>query len=151
MQAGQVAQQTDQLLALGSLSQGMKAVLNLGVFQLTQVPVDFQDEFPEILGLIVDSQVPVQFRFLGQFPNLLLQDGQLGRVKGLALVVLVHQLLQPGNIAVAVSGGQRWNQVIDNGGMRPAFGLSALPRIVDDKRVKQGQVAQGNLRVASGR
>ena len=56
--------------------------------------------------------------------------------------MLVEQLLKPGGVAVALRAGHRRDQVIDDGRMRPAFGLGALARIIDQERVDQRKVAE---------
>ena len=56
--------------------------------------------------------------------------------------MFVEQLLKPGGIAVALRTRHRRDQVVDDGRMRPAFGLRALARIIDQERVDQGQVAE---------
>ena len=83
----------------------MQAILDLDILDLAEVAVDFEHKFAKIVGLSFHTQVAVQFGLLDHFPDLSFQHGQLGRVKGLALIVFVHQLFQLGNVAVAVSGG----------------------------------------------
>ncbi len=52
------------------------------------------------------------------------------------LVVLVHQRLEVAHRPVAFGAGQRRGQVIDDHRLRPALGLRALARVVDDERVE---------------
>ena len=90
----------------------------------------------------------MQLGLLHYLPYLGFQQGQLGRIQRLALVVLVHQLLDPRNVAVAVGGGHRRNQVVDDGGVGAALGLRSLAGVVDDERVEQRHVIQRHFRVA---
>ncbi len=87
-------------------------------------------------------QVGVELGFLDQIPDLLLQQRQLVRVQQLHLIVLVHQLGQLRQRAVAVGGGHRRRQVVDDHRVAAALGLRAFARIVDDEGVEQRHVAQ---------
>ena len=107
-----------------------------------------EDKISEVLRLLVHPQVAVQVGLTNHVPNLALQHWEFRWVQGLALVMFVHQLFQPGNVAIAVSGGHGRYQVIDNRGVGPAFGLGTLTRVVDDKRIEQRHIFQGHLRVA---
>ena len=127
----------------------MQAVLDLGILDFAEVAVDFQHKLREVVGLFVNAQVAMQLGLLHQIPDLGFQGGQLGRIQGLALVMFVHQLLQPGDVAVGVSGGHRGYQVVNDGGMGAALGLGAFAGVVDDERVEQGNVVQGHFGVAS--
>ena len=129
----------------------MQPILDLSVLQFAQVAVDLQDEFTKVLGLRLDAKVAMQLRLLDHLPYLRFQQRQLGRVQRLALVVLVHQLLDPGDVAVAVRGRHRRDQVVDDGGVGAALGLRSLARVVDDERVEQRHVVQRHLRVAGRR
>ena len=88
---------------------------------------------------------------LRQFPDLGFQYGQLGRVEGLGLIMFVHQLLEAGDVAVAVGGGHCRYQVVDYGGVGAALGLGTLAGVVDDERVEQWHIVQGHFGVAGGR
>ncbi len=90
-------------------------------------------------------QVGIEPGFLDQVPDLLLQQGQLGRVEHLDLVVLVHQLGQLRQRAVGVGGGHRRCQVVDDHRVRAALGLRAFARVVEDERVEQRQIAQQRI------
>ena len=129
----------------------METVLDLRVFKFAEIAVYFQDELAEVLGLGFDAQVSVQLRLLHHLPDLGFQQGQLGRVEGLALVVLVHQLLDAGDVAIAVGGGHRRYQVVNDGGVGAALGLRPLAGVVDDERVEQRHVVQRHLGVAGRR
>ena len=120
----------------------------MGVLDLAQIPVDFQHEFREIIGLFFHAQVSVELGLLHHLPDLGLQRGKLGRIQGLALVMLVHELLQPGDVAVGVSGGHGRDEVVDDGGVGAAFGLGALTGVVDDERIEERYVVQGHLGIA---
>ena len=90
----------------------------------------------------------MELGLLHQLPDLLLQQGQLGWVQGLALVVLVRQLLHPGDQAVAVRRGHGRYQVVDDGSVAAPLGLGALAGVVDDERVEERDVLQGHFGVA---
>ena len=63
--------------------------------------------------------------------------------------MLVHQLLDPGDVAVAIGGGHRGDQVVYDRGVGAALGLGALAGVVNYEGVKEGNVAQRQLRVTS--
>ena len=48
----------------------MKPVLDLGVFDLAEIAIYLQNEFTEILGQVLDAQVPVQLGLLDHLPDL---------------------------------------------------------------------------------
>ena len=62
--------------------------------------------------------------------------------------VLVEQLLEPRDVAVALGAGHRRDQVVDERGVRAALGLGALARVVDQERVDQRQVAERGVGAA---
>ena len=129
----------------------MQAVLDLGVFQFAEIAVDGKDKFAEIVGAGIDAQIAVEFGLLRQFPDLGFQYGQLGRVEGLGLIMFVHQLLEAGDVAVAVGGGHCRDQVVNDGGVGAALGLGSLAGVVDDERVEQWHIVQSHFGVAGGR
>ena len=151
VQARQCTEQANQLLTLGRVAEDVQAILDLSVLQFAKVPVDFQDKLAEVLRLRLDPQVTMQLGLLHNLPDLCLQQGQLCRIKGLALVVLIHQLFDAGNIPVAVCGGHRRNQVVNNGGVGTALGLRPLAGVVDDERVEQWHVVHCHFRVTGRR
>ncbi len=83
-----------------------------------------------------------------QRPDLGADGGQLGRVHGGDLGVLVEQLLQAGDVAVATRRGPSAARGGRQRGVRAALGLGALARVVDQERVDQRQVAQRGVRCA---
>ena len=128
----------------------MQAVADRGVLDLAQVAVDVQHELVEFgrAGLGVDAQVVMQVGGLDQGPDLRAERGQLIRVERGHGGVLVEQLLQLGHLAVGVGPGHRRHQVVDDHRVRAALGLGPLPRVVDDERVHQRQVAEHRVRRA---
>ena len=125
----------------------MQAVFDLGVLDFAEVAVDLQHELAKVIRLFIHAQVAMQLGLLNHFPDLRLQGGQLGRVESLALVVLIHELLQFGDVAVGVSGGHGRDQVINDRGVGTALGLGALAGVVHDEGIEQRDVVQGNLRI----
>ena len=77
--------------------------------------------------------------------------GSLAGSSGGDLRVLVEQLLQPGDVAVALGPGHRRHEVVDKRGVRAPLGLRALARVVDQERVDQRQVADRGVGAAGGR
>ena len=65
--------------------------------------------------------------------------------------MFVHQLLEAGDVAVAVGGGHCGNEVVDDGGVGAALGLGSLAGVVDDERVEQRHIVQRHFGVAGGR
>ena len=63
--------------------------------------------------------------------------------------MLVHQLFDPGDVAVAVGRGHRRNQVVDDGGVGAPLGLGTLTRIIDYEWIEEGNVVQRHLGIAS--
>ena len=63
--------------------------------------------------------------------------------------MFVHQLLNPGDVTVAIGGGHRRNQVVYDGGVGAALGLGALAGVVNYEGVKEGNVTQRQLRITS--
>ena len=147
IEASQGTEQTDQLLLGRGLPQGMQPVLNLDIFNFAKVTINFQHEPAKIIRLSLHSQVPMEFSLLHHFPDLSFQYGQLARIQGLALVMLIHQLFQPGNIAVTVGGRHRRDQMINDGGVGAPLGLGTLSWVVDDKGIEQGHISQSYFRI----
>ena len=77
--------------------------------------------------------------------------GQLGRVEGRHLVVLVEEALEAGQVVVDLGPGHGRHEVVDDHGVGPALGLGALPGVVDHERVDEGQVAEGGVGPAGRR
>ena len=102
-------------------------------------------------GCGVDAQVVVQVGGLDQGPDLRPQRGQLVRVERGHGGVLVQQLLELGQLAVGVGAGHRRHQVVDDHRVPAPLGLGPLPRVVDDERVDQRQVAEHRVRRALAR
>ena len=64
VQACQGAEQPDELFAFRRFSQDVKTVFYLGVLQFAEIAVDMKNELSEILGPVVDREVPMQLRLL---------------------------------------------------------------------------------------
>ena len=92
--------------------------------------------------------VAVEAGFFDQFPNLLLQQRQFGRIGGFELVIFVHQLRQLRQFAIQVGLHHRRHEMIDDDGMSPPFGLCAFPWVVEDERIKEGHIADKGVREA---
>ncbi len=86
-----------------------------------------------------------------QRPDLLADRGQLAGVERGDVGVLVEQLLQSRDVAVGFGARHRRDEVVDQHGVRAAFGLGALAGIVDQERVDQRQVAQRRVGAAGRR
>ena len=91
---------------MGGLAEGVQTILDLGVLDLAEVAVDFQHELAEVVRLLVDAEVAVKLSLLHHLPDLGFKRRQLGRVQGLALIMLVHELLQFGDVA---HRNQQWS------------------------------------------
>ena len=128
-------------------AQDVQAVTDRGVLDLAQIAVDVQHEVVEFsrTWLRVDAQVLVQVGGFDQGPDLRSQRGQLVRVERGHGGVLVQQLLELGHLAVGVGAGHRRHQVVDDHRVPPSLGLGPLPRVVDDERVHQRQVAEHRI------
>ena len=70
------------------------------------------------------------------------------RIERERLVVLVDQPLEIAQRAVALGARQRRHQVVDDHRLRPALGLRALARVVDDERIQVRQRAEHRVRPA---
>ena len=121
------------------LAENVQPVADLGVLDLAQPAVDVQDEVVElgVMRAVGQAQVVVHLGGLDQRPDLRPDRRQLGRVHRRDHRVLVEKLLQLGDVAVRLGPGHRRDQVIDDGGVRPALGLGALAGVVDQERVDQ--------------
>ena len=93
----------------------------------------------------------IELRRLDQRPDLPLQGRRLGRVHGGDVAGLIQQLLEPSDVAVGLGPRHRRHEVIDNGGVRPAFGLGAFPGIVDQEGIDERDGAEGGVGAAGGR
>ena len=76
---------------------------------------------------------------------------QLGRVHRRALGVPVEELLELGQLVVGVGPGHRRREVVDDDGVGAALGLRALAGVVDDERVEERHVGDGDVGEAAGR
>ena len=125
---------------------------DLGVLDLAQPAVDVQQEVVELLvaGPLFEAEVAVHLGGAHQGPDLAPDRGQFGRVHGGDVAVLVQELFQARDVAVALGAGHRRDEVVDDGGVGAAFGLGALAGVVDQERVDERQVAQGGVGGAGG-
>ena len=90
-------------------------------------------------------QIGIQIGLLDQFPDLLLQQRQLGRIEHLDLIIFIDQLRQLGQRAIGVRRCHWRRQMVDDDGMRAPLRLRTLARIIDDERIKQGHVRQQRI------
>ena len=97
------------------------------------------------LRLLVHAEVAVELGRDEQLPHLAADGGQLGRVEGRHLRMLVEQVLETGQVVVGVGAGHGREQVIDDHRVRAALGLRALAGVVDDEGVDERQVAEGDV------
>ena len=140
-------------LARRRLAEDVQAVADLDVLDLAQPAVDVQQHVVErvLVGPVVQAEVVVHLGRAHQRPDLLADGGQLAGVQRGDVGVLVEQLLQPRDVAVGLGAGHRRDEVVDQRGVRAAFGLRALPGIVDQERVDQRQVAERGVGAAGRR
>ncbi len=131
----------------------MQAVADLDVLDLAQPAVDVQQHVVEriLVGTVLETQVVVHLRRAHQRPDLLPDGGQLAGIERGDVGVLVEQLLESRDVAVALGAGHRRDQVVDQHGVRAALGLGALAGIVDQERVDQRQVAERGIGAATRR
>ena len=131
----------------------MQSVADLDVLDLAQPAVDVQQHVVErvVVGPVLQPEVVVHLGGPHERPDLLTDGGQLAGIERGDVGVLVEQLLQTRDVAVGFGPGHRRDEVVDQGGVRAAFGLGALPRIVDQERVDQRQVAQRGVGAAGRR
>jgi hypothetical protein len=80
----------------------------------------------------------VELGGLDQGPDLCPDRRQFGRVHRRDLGVLVEQLFQAGDVAVALCAGHRRDEVIDQRGVHAPLRLAALAGIVDQERYING-------------
>ena len=137
-------------LARRRLAEDVQTVADLDVLDLAQPAVDVQQHVVEgvLVGAFLQAEVVVHLRGAHQRPDLLADRGQLAGVERGDVGVLVEQLLQSGDVAVAFGAGHRRDEVVDEGGVRAPLGLGALPRVVDQERVDQRQVAERRVGTA---
>ncbi len=128
----------------------MQTVADLDVLDLAQPTVDVQQHVVErvVLGTFGEAQIVVHLGGAHQRPDLLADSGQLAGVERRDVGVLVEQLLQSRYVPVAFGAGHRRDEVVDECGVRAPFGLGALPRVVDEERVDQRQVAKRSIGTA---
>ena len=128
----------------GLFTENVKAIADLDILDLAEPAVDVQQHVVErvVLWPLVKAEVVVHLCRAHQRPDLLTDRGQLARVERGDGGVLVEQLLQSRDVAVGFGACHRWNEVVDQRGVRAALGLGALPRVVHQERVDQRQVAQ---------
>ena len=131
-------------------AQYVQSVADLDVLDLAQPSVDVQQHVVEgvVLGSLGQTEVVIHLGGAHQRPDLLADGGQLAGVERGDVGVLVEQLLQSCDVAVAFGAGHRRDEVVDEGGVGSAFGLGALPRVVDEERVDQRQVAERRIGAA---
>ena len=92
----------------------------------------------------------VELGGLDQRPDLRADRRQFRRVDRCDLGVFVEQLLQAGDVAVALRAGHRRHEVVDQRGVDPAFGLGALAGVVDEERVDEREVPDRGIGRAGG-
>ena len=131
----------------------VQAVADLGVLDLAEPAVDVQDEVVELRRR--RAARPGRGRGPAWRPGSASRSaariaGSLAGSIAAMLRVLVEQLLEPGDVAVGLGAGHRRDQVVDERGVRPALGLGALARVVDQERVDQRQVAERRVGAAGG-
>ncbi len=131
----------------------MQAVADLDVLDLTQPTVDVQEHVVEhvFFGTLREAEVVVHLGCPHQRPDLLANGRQLRRVQCGDVGVLVEQLLETGDVAVAFGAGHRRDQVIDESRVGATLCLCSFTRVVDEERVDQRQVAQGRVGAAVAR
>ena len=150
VQAQHGEHQPDTLLAGRCLAQGMQPIANLGILQLAQIAVHVQQEVVKIVRGFCGMQVVMQIGLYDEVPDLRLDGRQLAGVEGLHLVILVHELFQPGDVVVHLGPHHGRDEMVDHHGMRAPFGLGAFAGVVDDEGIDQGQVTQRQIRIAGG-
>lgn len=134
-------------------AQHVQAVADLRVLHLAEPAVDMEQEVvePVVVRPGFQAQVVVELGGLDQRPDLRPDRRELGGVHRGDRRVLVEQLLQARDVAVALRAGHRRHQVVDEGGVHPALGLGALARVVDEEGVDQRQVTEGRVGAAGRR
>ncbi|SLD08188.1 Uncharacterised protein [Mycobacteroides abscessus subsp. massiliense] len=125
----------------------MQAIPDLHILDLAEPSVDMQQHVVEdlLVGALVQAQVVVHFRRPHQRPDLLADGGQFGRIQRRDIRVLIQQLLQTRDVPVGFGARHGRNEVIDKGRVSAPFGLSALPRVVDQERIDQRQIADRGI------
>jgi len=142
--------EVDQGVAGRRLTEDVETVADLDVLDLAEPAVDVQDEVVELLVVrpLVQSQVPVQLGGLHQLPDLPADRRQLGRVHCGDVAVLIEELLEASDVAVGLRTGHRRDQMVHDRRVGAPLGLGALPGVVDQERIEQGQVAQDGVGAA---
>jgi hypothetical protein len=128
----------------------MQPIADLGVLQLAQIAIHVQQEVAKIVRGFCGMQIVVQIGLYDEVPDLRLDGGELTGVKRLHLIILVHELFQPGDVVVHFSPHHGRDEMVDNDCVGATFCLSAFSGIIDDERINQGHVAQSQIRVAGG-
>src|SRR5699024_8684405 len=134
--------EVDAGLPLRRFTEYVQAVADLGILDLAQPAVDVEQEVVELLvgGAFLQPEVAVQFRGAHERPDLGADRGEFGRVHRGDVGVLVHELFQACDVAVAFGAGHGRDEVVDDGGVYAALGLGTLARVVDQERVDERQV-----------
>ena len=142
--------EVDPALPSGGVAEDVQAVADLGVLDLAQPAVDVQQEVVElfIVGALVQTEVAVHLGGAHERPDLPADRGQLRRIHGGDVGVLVHQEFELGDVAIAFGARHRRDQVVHDEGVGAPLRLSALAGIVHQERVDQRQAAQGGVRAA---
>src|SRR5215210_9433330 len=97
-----------QGFALGRLTQDVQAPPYRQVLDLAEVSVDVGEEVRELLGLLLDAEVAVEFRLAQGLPDPDPNRGELRGVQRLYLVVLIEELFELRQIVVGLGAGHRW-------------------------------------------
>ena len=127
-----------------------RPIANLGILQLAQIAIHVQQEIAKIVRGFCSMQIVMQIRLHNEGPDLRLDGWQLAGVERLHLVILVHELFQPGDVVVHLGPHHGRDEMVDHHRVRTPFRLGAFSGVVDDKWIDQGQVAQSQIRVAGG-
>ena len=138
----------------GRPTEDVQAAADLGVLELAEVAVDVSDEVVERVVVRGGSATP-RSRWssaaTSRSHTLARMAGQLGRVEGGHLGVLVEERLEAGHVVVGVGPGHGRQQVVDDDRVGPPLGLGALARVVDDEGVDEREVAQRHVGKAGRR
>src|SRR6266508_475183 len=139
----------DELIASRHLTQNVQAVADLQIANLAQIAVNVLDEFAvgRVLRPSLDAQIPMQIRSDYGIPDLLLNELQLVRVDALGVGISPEELLQPREFVVSLSLRHRRDQVINDTSVHPPLGLRSFAGVVDNERIEDRQVADGELEI----
>ena len=149
--AQQRQQRVDPQTPSGRLSKNVQPIADLRFLEVTQIRVQTRQPNSRIgiaVQLFVELQFTVNVGVAYQLQNVTLQLAGTPRVKQLSFVVLVSQQLQIAQWAVGFSPCQRWHQVVDNHRLSPAFSLSTLTGVVNDKGIDVRHRPQNRIRPA---